>query len=261
MTYTGRDTLIEAASSHQMDIATACYLLMKIAPDSPSPGELITWICRMQPELMLDQARRLGGLTAELERIDSTHVRRLYSGPDRGWDGPAGRAFEDRWVNDLLTYVGKDGSSGRRADLTETEKMLRSLAHVTDRLQDRVANYINEHIDGLTWDFKEACKTDGETEYETDSRIVTTSVVAGAVLAVGASTPPGWAVGALAIVVNAVFAFMDNSVSDARDSVGAAVAGSAMSIQGISEELTDFQVIEETKYRPAEGLPYDKYEG
>ncbi|HEY8473409.1 MAG TPA: hypothetical protein VIL37_12350, partial [Natronosporangium sp.] len=120
--------------------------------------------------------------------------------------------------------------------------------------------HIQEHLVGLTLRFIEACKTDGEEEYETDSRIITTSVIAGAVLAVGASSPPGWVVGGLAIVVNAIFAFMDNSVTDARDSVGAAVAGSAMSIQGISEELTSFLPIREVPYAAEEGLPYEPYE-
>jgi hypothetical protein len=257
---TSRDTLIATAEGSTIDIATACYLLHKMAPSSHSPGELITWVCRMRPDQMLDHADRLDQLAQQLDRVDSTHVQRLYGDSDRGWDGPAGRAFEDRWVNDLLTYIGKDGSSGRRADFDETVNMLRSVALVTDRLQARVANHIQEHLEGLYWRFVEACESDGEEEYETDSEIITTSVVAGAVLAVGASTPPGWVVGGLAIVVTAMFSFMKNSVTDARDSVGAAVSGSAMSIQGVTEELTSFLPIDETPYATEEGLPYDEYE-
>lgn len=257
---TSRDTLISAANNSAGDIGTACSLMKKLAPNSPSPGELITWICRMRPADMLDHADRLAKLAPQLEKVDSTHTQRLYAPGDRGWDGDAGLAFEDRWVNDLLNYIGKDGSSGRRADLDETEKMMRSVAQVTDKLQARVANHITEHIDGLYQKFVEACKTDGEKEYKTDTETIVTAEVAGAVLAVGASTPPGWAVGALAIIVTAVFSFMKNSVEDAQKSVGAAVAGSAMSIQGITEELTDFQPIDETPYKTEEGLPYKEYE-
>jgi hypothetical protein len=256
-----RAALIATAEAASGDIGTACSLLKKLAPDSPSPGELISWVCKMRPEVMIDHADRLAALAPQLEKIDSTHVRRLFTGADRGWDGAAGLAFEDRWVNDLLKYVGEDGSSGRRADFAETERMLRSVAQVTDKLQARVSNHISEHIDGLYQRFVEACKTDGEQEYKTDTEIVVTSTVAGAVLAVGTATPPGWAVGALAIVVTAMFSFMKNSVTDARDSVGAAVAGSAMSIQGITEELTDFRVIDEEPYKAEESLPYQQYPG
>lgn len=252
-----RSSLIATATVYEEDIAMACFLHSQVAPSTPTPGDVITWICRLQPTAMLQDVDNLKALRWHLDRVDATQVQALYEGIDPGWVGPAGTAFEERWVNDLLTYVGKDGASGRRQAFEATEGMLINIAHESERLQQNCKNYIEQNLSGLREKFITACRDDAEADKLQDIGAGEDIVMGGVKLVLGGDNPVDKVGSALGLLLNAVSAFMESTVEDAQNALKVSVAGESFRIAEASDALLDSPVIGYHPYSQEHEIPYE----
>ena len=251
------NSLITTATTYSEDIAMACYLHSQVAPTSPTPGDIISWICRLQPAAMLQDADNLKALALHLDKIDATQVRDLYEGADPGWEGPAGLAFKERWENDFLTYVGKDGASGLRLAFKESERMLYNIANQAERLQEKCQAYIEDNLVGLRERFITACQDDEEAMKFKELKATTELIIGGIQIAVSGDNPVDKMATAVGQLVGAVFTFMTETVTDARDALKVSVGNKTFDILDATDALVSSAVIGYRPYSNEERIPYE----
>ena len=102
------DALLEAAQANSLNIGTADHLARSVAPGGITPGELINWAIRMDPEELRSRATALERLSEIPDTEDGGYEGLLRSTNidllDDHWHGLGADAFVQRW-NTLVAHI------------------------------------------------------------------------------------------------------------------------------------------------------------
>ncbi|MGH3731447.1 MAG: hypothetical protein ACRDTU_22285, partial [Micromonosporaceae bacterium] len=156
--------LYSVASRCADDIAVADYLLHKYGGGSKvaTPGQLVNWVIRMDPEDMDAKTRKLKGLYSEgYDDLAKSEIHSPFGRLSEHWQGDGAVAFSDRFSALRGYVIGENTYRGIVTYLHDQTTDMHTLATNTETFQGEVADLVVQYLKGLRKKYINALTAEG----------------------------------------------------------------------------------------------------